>query len=113
MKSFPESDWKKLRAIRDKALTRLCTKTLEGIQKRIARGDAGNDPHKTYLSVYRFIDDQDSQIAFLFNDWRRSRALRNLTGWVQAKIVEDEEFEAFSEQTKESVRELIKIRQIK
>ena len=113
MKSFPESDWKKLRAIREKALHRLCTRTLEGVQERIAKGNAGGDPHKTYLSVYRYIDDKDDQVAFLFNDWRRSTALRVLTHWVRAEIVEEEEFEEFSERTKESVRELIKIIEMK
>ena len=111
MKSFPESDWKKLRALRDDALNRFCARALKGTQKRLANSD-NDDPHKAYLDVYRFLDGQDDELGSLFNDWRRSTALLTLTGWVQANLVEDEEFEAFSEQTKASVKNLINLREM-
>jgi hypothetical protein len=112
MKSFPESDWKKLRALRDSALNRFCSRALEGTHERIANSDVDDDPHKTYLNVYRFLDGQDDELGSLFNDWRRSTALVTLTGWVQANLVKDEEFEAFTEQTKTSVKALINLREI-
>jgi hypothetical protein len=111
MKSFPESYWKKLRALRDDALNRFCARALKGTQKRLANSD-DDDPHKTYLNVYKYLDGQDDELGSLFNDWRRSTALLTLTGWVQADLVKDEEFEAFSEQTKTSVKELINLSEI-
>ncbi len=111
MNSFPESDWKKLRALRDDALNRFCARALNGTQKKLANSDNDN-PHKAYLNVYRYLDGQDDELGSLFNDWRRSTALITLTGWVQANLVKDEEFEAFTEQTKTSVKTLINHREI-
>lgn len=111
MKSFPESDWKKLRALRDDALNRFCARALKGTQKRLANSD-DDDPHNAYLNVYKYLEGQDDELGSLFNDWRRSTALLTLTGWVQADLVKDEEFEAFTEQTKSSVRTLINIREM-
>jgi len=110
MKSFPESDWKKLRALRDDALNRFCARALKGTQKRLNNSD--DDPHKTYLNVYKYLDGQDDELGSLFDDWRRSTALLTITGWVQAGLVTDEELEAFSEETKAGVKTLINLRKM-
>jgi hypothetical protein len=108
--SFPESDWKNLREIRERALSRFCTRALDGVRTKIQRSDLQNDAHNSFLAVYRYIDSRDKELGRLFNDWRRSTALRTLMGWVQSGIVTEKEFESFSESTKRLVRELAEVR---
>ena len=110
MSSFPESDWKKLGAIRERALSGFCARALDGVRTKIQRSDLENDAHNSFLAVYGYIDGCDTELNRLFNDWRRSTALRTLMGWAQSGIVTEKEFESFSENTKTLVREFVEVR---
>ena len=52
MKSIPESDWKKLRAIKDDLLNIVCTRIFEKINK-IINEQSGNE-HMTYLKLRKY-----------------------------------------------------------
>jgi hypothetical protein len=106
---FPESDWQKLRAIRDDALARFCRRALNDIREILEAADLDTNAHTTYLAVYRHLADQDAELAALFNDWRRSTALITLMGWARSGILTEEELESFSARAKGTVRELVEV----
>ena len=72
MNGFPESDWKKLRAIKPKALERYCNRVLARMSATISQSN--QSAHQTYLDVHRTIREDDKLLAILFDDWRRSNA---------------------------------------
>ncbi len=110
MPDFPESDWKKLRDMRDKALNRLCARILTNIEIRCRLERASGSPHKAYGQIYALVRDSDKIVAELFDDWRRSTVLWVLCGWVREGLLTRDEFECLSEETKNSVRSRVKVR---
>ncbi len=100
--SFPECDWKTLSRLEPVALERLCRRILDEVQQLVA-GAAEGESHRTYLALYRHIKERDRLIAECFNDWRRSRALILLMLWHQHNLITDEEFAAFSPETRAAV----------
>jgi hypothetical protein len=107
MAQFPEREWKKLRKIRDRALSRFCARSLAKIRAKVEGDDAGNE-HEAFLGICRLVRKQNRELADLFDDWRRSTALVTLMGWAKAGVITEEEFQSFAEETKESVRAFVK-----
>jgi len=105
---FPEREWKKLRAIREKALSRFCVRALAKITSRIEKADLEHEAHKNYLAVYKLVHRQDKQLGDLFDDWRRSTALLTLMHWAKHGVITEEEFDSFEDPTKETVCALVK-----
>ncbi len=96
---FSEQDWKHLTRLKPLALERLCQRILDGAQAIIAAAAEG-ERHRTCLALYRHIEEGDRLIADGFNDWRRSRAPFHLIAWRQQGLITDEEFAAFSPETR-------------
>ncbi|GAB4505322.1 MAG: hypothetical protein Fur0043_23170 [Anaerolineales bacterium] len=59
--------------------------------------------HQAYLALYRHIDQQDRVMADCFNAWSRSKALIILLLWRRHGLVTEEEYAAFSEETRQRV----------
>ena len=70
---LPEKDWKLLRQLAPVALERLCDKILKEAMA-IAQAPAKTS-HERYLELYKLIQEQDRDLAFAFDDHRRSTAL--------------------------------------
>lgn len=101
MNAIPESDWKKLRSLKDIALTRACENIFDKVE-RVAASRKGQE-HKSYLTLYSLIKKEDRKIAEMFDGLRRSNAIQMLTAWKYNKIITDEEFTLFSDETKRIV----------
>ena len=99
---FPERDWKTLSRLKPVALERLCQRILDEVQGLIADAPEG-EYHRAYLAVYRHLKERDRLIAECFDDWRRSRALMLLMFWRQHDLLTDEEFAAFTPETRAAV----------
>jgi hypothetical protein len=108
--TFPESDWKKLRAIREEALARFCRGALRDLKAMLDSADREANPHATYLAVYKHVHAQDDRLSELFDDWRRSTAIFTLMRWAGAGILTRREFESLSEGTRAVVQELMEVR---
>lgn len=104
--SFPEPDWKVLARLKPLALERLCRRILDEAQAIIANTAEG-ESHPAYLRLYRHIHKQDRLIADCFDNWSRSRALEHLLLWRQHHLISDEEFAAFSPQTRAIIEWLL------
>ncbi len=99
---FLERDWKHLSHLKGLALERLCRRILDEAQSLIAAAEEGSC-HSTYLALYRHIQEQDQLVADSFNRWSRSYALSHLVLWRQHNLITDEEFAAFSPETRAAV----------
>jgi hypothetical protein len=100
--SLPETDWKQLTRLKPLALERLCLRILEEAQALIAAAGEG-DSHRVYLALFNHIQERDRLIADGFDDWSRSRAIEHLVVWRGRHLVTDEEFAAFSAETRAAV----------
>ncbi|HFC12105.1 MAG TPA: hypothetical protein ENJ56_04615 [Anaerolineae bacterium] len=83
-----ESDWKKFKVIREKALDEFCKRVLVGAEEIIA--DEATSAHERYLTLYKFIDENDKDLAAMFDNMRRSLALIHLRLMRTHKLVSDE-----------------------
>jgi len=98
-RDFPESDWKTLSRLKPLALDRLCQRILIESEDIIVRANEGGF-HKAYLELYKHIHANDKRLGNCFNDWKRSQAFFILASWRREKLITDEEFAAFSTETR-------------
>ena len=76
----------------------------------ISEVDPDGDAHATFLAICRYVHDQNVELGDLFDDWRRSTAITTLMLWAKAGIITEEEFAAFSAETKEFVHARVEVR---
>ena len=107
-RDFPETDWKTLSRLKPLALDRLCQRILTTSEDIIVRANEGGY-HSAYLEVYKHIESSDRILSNCFNDWKRSQAFFILANWRREKLVTDEEFADFSEETRMVVEGLSKM----
>jgi hypothetical protein len=98
---FPESDWRRFKAIHKELLERYCCRVLEEV-RAMSQGAEGT-AHDRYVKVYELIHEHDKQIANAFDDFRRSTAVMQLGIMRRMKLLTDEELSLFSEQTRTRV----------
>ena len=97
---LPEKDWKLLRQLAPVALERFCGRALREATA-IAQAP-GKTSHERYLELYRLMKEQDRDLASAFNDDRRSTALHKLARIYSLRLLTEDEFSAFSEETRET-----------
>lgn len=103
--SIPESDWKKVRRLKDLALERYCGRVLSDCE-RIARSEEGTS-HQRYLELYKLIEKRDKVLARTFDRLSRSTATDRLASMYHHGLITDEEFADFTEETQRQVRGII------
>ena len=96
-----ESEWKILRDVKQAALERLCARILEQCQA-VIQGQGTS--HERYLRLYETVHKGDDEIAWGFNDVKRSTALIKLSVMTRLGLVTDEELARFEPGTQETVR---------
>ena len=104
MRSVPESDWKKLRAMKDDVLNIACERIFEKIEK-IMKEREGSE-HEAYLQLWKLLKQEDRKISIMFDDLKRSNAIHKLAAWKHENVVSDKRFAGFSEETQETVKVL-------
>ena len=104
--SFPESDWKVFRRVREAALQRFCRRILDETAQLASRSEQNS--HEQYLKLYKLIDKRDHEIAKAFNDFRRSTAFEMICLMKRYNMLTDEELSQFSEQTRRFVNDIVR-----
>lgn len=99
---LPEPDWKQLTRLKSLALERLCRRILKETQALIAAAREG-DSHRAYLALFNHIQERDRLISNGFDGWSRSSAIEHLVVWRGHFLITDEEFAAFSPETRAAV----------
>lgn len=97
--NFPEPDWKTLPRLKSLALDRLCQRILQEAGKILASAQE-SEHHRIYLDLFRHIHENDKVVSDCFNKWSRSHALDILISWRSENLLTDEEFAAFSPDTR-------------
>lgn len=103
MRTIPESDRKKLRAIGDRPLNRFCARILTEIRAKIDAVDMTSDAHEAYFALSDYMRAKRKEIGGYCIDWRRSTAIDMVMAWGRAGVPKKEEFEALSDETKKMV----------
>jgi len=106
MKRIPESDWKKLRSMKSDVLNFVCKRIFEEIDK-ISSEREGKE-HKAYLKLWKLLNLEDRQIAFMFDDLKRSNAILKLAAWKRNGVISNENFSKFSDETRQIIEALNK-----
>jgi len=96
-----ESDWKVLRRVKEAALDRFCQGALARIQE--ASAEKVGTAHERYLNMFRLIENEDGEMAEIFDDLRRSNAVTHLLSMRAAGLVTDEEYADFSQELRDIV----------
>ena len=99
-----ESDWQKLRELREVALERFCDRVLREIATFSNNGQCSY--HERYLKVYELIHDRDKELANAFNTPRRSIAEQQLAAMHALGLISEDELAEFEEETRRIVLEL-------
>lgn len=99
-----ESDWKIFRAIHRPALERFCERILSEVRELV--NDTSKGSHERYLLAIRLLKKRDDEIALVFDDFRRSTAIRQLAIMYSRGFLTNEEFARFSLETQEHMTSL-------
>ena len=108
MNRIPESDWKKLRAMKDDMINDACERILAKAESVIA--DRSKGSHGAYLALWQLLNTEDDQIALMFDDFKRSTAIFKLAAWKRHGLISDAALSEFSEGTREEVRAITRTR---
>ncbi len=100
-RDLPESDWKAFRKLREIALERFCERVLGEVGTIASNGTTSY--HDRYLKIYRLIDDRDDELAYAFNDPRRSRAIVQLAAINSYGLLSEDDLLSFTAETREAV----------
>jgi len=98
---IPERDWKVLRKLKPIALDRFCKRALAELKYR-AMADDG-EYHAAYLAVFKALQERDEELASAFNEMSRSQAFFRLISIRRLKLLTEEDWHEFSEETRQSV----------
>ena len=102
--SIPERDWKYMRSIHDEILAVLCGQINR--QSEVILEQGRDTPHKTYLDLYRHIQDSDDIIARCFNDWRRSTLQMKMSALHEHGLLTDAHIQKLSPEAQERLKAL-------
>ena len=91
-----ESDWKKFKKIKERALERFCAEALAEFEEAIRQEGLSN--HERYLSLYKLVQDTDKRLSALFDGHSRSRAEQQLFLMRCEGLVEDHELDGMSDE---------------
>jgi hypothetical protein len=98
---IPEKDWKKLRALKERAINNACERIFCKINALI--DSRGSESHKYYLKLWKVMKTEDKKIGLMFDDLKRSTAIFKLAMWEKNGILSDDDFEEFTEKTQQHI----------
>src|ERR1700692_4583739 len=89
-RDIKESDWKVLRRLHPLALERFCARVLAEIER--VNDDEALGSHRRYLDIFEIVERRDREIGRIFDDLKRSNALRMLAQMRANSLLTDEEY---------------------
>ena len=104
-REIKEADWKVLRRVHPVALERFCARVLAEIGS--VKNDDARNFHQRYLGIFEIVERSDREMARIFDDLKRSRALTMLAQMCSAGLLTDDEVSSLSPETR-SVIDLLR-----
>ena len=108
MHDIPEADWKVLRELHPVVLERFCRGVLVELSEVAAASET--NAHQKYLAVWDLLNRRDGELADVFNDLRRSTALRHIACMKHRGLLSAEEFGRFSSTTRATIETMLATR---
>ena len=105
MREIAESDWRVLRRLHPLALERFCERVLAEVER--VSHDGAKNHHERYLQIFRIIEQRDREMALLFDNPRRSDALRMLAQIRSHRLLTEDEFSSLSPETRGLIQVLL------
>jgi hypothetical protein len=102
MRAIPETDWKKLRALKTRALNDACARILDAVTPIVQKREGRE--HEAYLALWELLQKQDQLIASMFDDFKRSTAFDKLAAWQRHGLVSESDVAMFTEETQATVQ---------
>jgi hypothetical protein len=103
---IPERDWKVLRKLKPLALDRFCKRALAELKYRATADDG--EHHAAFLAVWDAMNRNNDELATAFDETSRSTALFRLMSYRRLKLLTDDEWNEFSEETRQTVFRAVK-----
>ena len=101
MRNIPESDWKKIRDMKNEILSISCNQIFEKVDN-ISIKREGKE-HEAYLKLWKLINRENEEISIMFDDLKRSTAILKLASWKRNGLISDERMSEFTDETQQSV----------
>ena len=105
MQRIPESDWKRLRSMKDEKLAVACRLIFNKISLLISESEGVE--HETYLKLWKTIREEDKKIALMFDEIGRDSALLKLLAWKRNGLLSEKEESEFSKETQDKLRAIM------
>jgi hypothetical protein len=102
MRAIPETDWKRLRALKTRALNDACARILNAVAQIVQRRDGRE--HEVYLALWELLHKQDALMAAMFDDFKRSTVLYKLAAWQRHGLVTESDLALFTKATQATVK---------
>lgn len=102
MRSVPESDWKKLRAMKDAVLNIACERIFEKLEEVMDKRDGKE--HEAYLQLWKILKQEDRKLSIMFDDLKRSNAIHKLAAWKHYRVISEVRFAEFSDETQQTIK---------
>lgn len=102
-----ESEWKKFKRLKETCLERYCNRVLEEAEQICAI--EGKTNHERYIDLYQLMRKRDKELGNAFDGLSRSQANIQLMMMYRLGLVEESELDEFEAETKNSLRETIRI----
>jgi hypothetical protein len=97
-------------AFREKALNRLCERIISDVRATCRIKASDELAQKRFSQIYSLVQEGDDIVAELFNDWRRSTVFIILCGWMREGLLTQEEFGSLSDERKNAIQQMAKIK---
>ena len=104
MRSIPEKDWKKLRAMKEDVLNITCERIFEKLEEIMEKREGKE--HEAYLQLWKLLKQEDRKISIMFDDLKRSNAIHKLAAWKHNRVISEVRFAEFSDETQQTVKVL-------
>jgi hypothetical protein len=101
-REIKEADWKVLRRLHPVALERFCARVLAEIGS--VKNDDARNFHQRYLDIFEIVERSDREMARIFDDLKRSRALTMLGQMCAAGLLTDDEVCSLSPETRSVIQ---------
>jgi len=101
-----EKDWKTARSMFDGLLELAFERVIEKTSQIIDNNDSNAEK---YHNLRKTLRDEGKQISSMFDDFKRSAAIQQISLWKHSGLLTDEQFDMFSPETQDRIKGMLKI----
>jgi hypothetical protein len=100
-RTIAEGDWKVLRRVHPLALGRFCERVLAEIEH--VTHNSAQSAHQRYLDTFKIVMQRDRDMAIIFKDPKRSKALTMLARMRSEGLLITDEFFSLGPETRSAI----------